>query len=278
MAAGTGRDHVTTSWSAEAIATYTGMSWRRAKEGIDNLRKAKVIVKQYGKKSRPRYRLRKPRKKLWIPMTFIFGAESETPPIARVRQIQDADTTFLAFSLYGAQDLVEHEGLPSTMLQRKYQSCALMASGECEVMGFSVKEKPSCLKGSYPIPYGDPWSHLTPLFDVGVIEWVPYLTEGDDGEFIHALSGDDLAIEVASHLASFGEYVRTYFGYGFKSEWIIPVRRHRKRVAVIDIARMRYRPPLTRMTRQWWFKHALTLDEYRQFYREKTELIQRVAA
>jgi hypothetical protein len=43
LACGTGRDNRTTLWSCEAIHNYTGMAWSRAKDAIENLRRAQLV-------------------------------------------------------------------------------------------------------------------------------------------------------------------------------------------------------------------------------------------
>jgi len=278
IAAGTGRDHITTHWSAKAVATYSGMSWRRAKAAIDKLRAIRLITKTEGSQTRPRYRLRKPREALWIPTTFIVSAEGETPPIARVRQMQDTETAFLALALYGEQNLIEHGGISPNLIWQKYERNHLMSWAECGLYGFTRSECMTCRRGQGPIPSINPWDHLGPLIDVGIIELVPYLSEGDDGELIHALAGDSLAAEVGSELAGFTEEVQTRYGYGFDCDWIIPVRRHMASVTMIDVARMRYRPPKTRMTRIWWSNHTAQLMSYLEFYVAKNAELTGVAA
>lgn len=278
MAAGTGRNHVTTAWSADAVARYSGMNWRRAKAAIEKLRSVRLITKVEGSKARPRYQLRKPRKQLWIPTTFIVGAEDETPPIARVRQMQDAETAFLALALYGEQNLIEHGGISSDVIWQKYERDHLMSWAECELYGFTRLDSMTCRPGRGPIPSKDPWDHLRPLFDVGIIESVPYLSEGDDGELMHALAGDALANQVGLELADFTEEVQTQIACGNDFDWIIPVRRHMASVTMIDVARMRYRPPKTRMTRIWWSNHAAQLESYLEFYEAKNAAMKRAAA
>ncbi|MEX0429995.1 hypothetical protein [Spiribacter insolitus] len=278
MAAGTGRNHVTTAWSAEAVAKYSGMNWRRAKEAIEKLRSVRLITKVEGSRARPRYRLRKPRKQLWIPTTFIVGARGETPPIARVRQMQDTKTAFLALALYGEQNLIEHGGISRNLIWREYERDHLVGWAECELYGFTCRDGMTCRPGRGPIPSKDPWDHLRPLIDVGIIELVPYLSEGDDGELIHALAGDALAAEVGSELADFTEEVQTRFSRGNDCDWIIPVRRHMASVTMIDVARMRYRPPKTRMTRIWRSNHVAQLESYLKFYEAKNAAMTGVAA
>jgi hypothetical protein len=58
LARGTARDNCTTSWSIDAIERYTGISRRRAKEAVSDL-KAAGLIDQLEAGTRPRYRLRK---------------------------------------------------------------------------------------------------------------------------------------------------------------------------------------------------------------------------
>ncbi|MFN9090212.1 MAG: hypothetical protein ACK5V0_01555, partial [Alphaproteobacteria bacterium] len=44
LACGTGRDSRTSTWSREAIRKYTGLTWRRARETVDGLKAAGLVV------------------------------------------------------------------------------------------------------------------------------------------------------------------------------------------------------------------------------------------
>lgn len=278
IAAGTDRHHVQSTWSAQAVAKYSGMNWRRASEAISALRAAKIITKTRGTKSRPRHHLRKPRKMIWIPTTLVVSANGETPPISRIRQTQQPDILQVGMKIYGAQNLIENGGLPPNMILHRYQPKTLMTWREFNVLGFRKDDRPSCLKGAGPIPASNPWPTIGPLFRVGLLEWVPHLAEGPEGELIHALNGDKLANEISHELAVFGDMVRDRTQQGDNCDWIIPVPRHIINATVIGIARTRYRPPKTRMTRAWWSQHEATMRFFRDTYRAQNRAMTRLAA
>ena len=78
LARGTGADNRTSTWSVQAIETYTSISRGRAQEALKSLRQAGLIqVLRQG--TRPKYRL--------VPAHQVLGCEGYRQPLDDVEQL-----------------------------------------------------------------------------------------------------------------------------------------------------------------------------------------------
>jgi hypothetical protein len=89
LACGTGRDNRTTAWSANAVQTYAGISWVRAKPAIERISSV-GLVQNVGKTQKPRYKLKIGDEGIWLPKSIIMPLAGEMPALHRIRQAQDA--------------------------------------------------------------------------------------------------------------------------------------------------------------------------------------------
>ena len=264
LAAGTGRDHSTTAWSAQAVEKYTGLRWRRAKKSIDSLYEHGFIENKSGPPKKPRYKLATPKEFIWLPKTFVVGATTEQPPLQRLRQIQDVNTMYLALWIYANQNLVEDWGISREWLRCDFISHELKTWSEWRIVGFKEKREASC---NLPDPWGAheeaPWHHMRKLIDCGLIEWTAALFEGPNGEPIHPLAHDDFST-LGDALNRFKEAAATLIDV-HEFDYVMPVPRHLRNVQLTQIARTRYRAP-TDLTRQWFAEYAQAEDTYAARY------------
>lgn len=221
---------------------------------------------------------------VWLPNALVLGAVNETSPVERVRQTTDAMCLRLLVDLYSEQNLRDDGGVSRKVIYQKHERTKVGERGEYVVWGFKTeglhyvswnsrvtdphhREPSAAEKQANPNanPGGDFFKRLTNLERLGVIEWTHYLCESEDAgaEIIHPLrwpvSGAprsqrelwDLEawITVAACDAGLrllgrpdGESVKGY---------LVPVLRHVERVAVMGVARLRYRPR-TRNTSAWF--------------------------
>ena len=273
---GTGRDNVTTSWSAEAVANYSGMSWRRAKTAIETLVSAGETT-QSGSRTRPKYKIHRSKKDedlIWLPNALVTAASDESPPIYRLRQTRELEVLQTFIELYGEQDLAGDGGIPRRLLYQNYERSKIMDMGQFVVYGFTRPEQIWC---RYDGPLarfrgrkeGTAWERLNAMQNLGLIEWVHYLAEDSehDAELIHALDGDEHAEEVAECLSMATECLPGGFDYEAELyDVVVPVIRHIERAAVVTVARLRYRPR-TSLTSAWYARHVESSREFADLYR-----------
>jgi hypothetical protein len=216
LARGSGRDNCSTSWSANAVAEHTGVSWTRAKEAILGLEKARLVDVTNGG-SRPRYRLRPwgeidlnasndPAEMIWLPNTLVTGAANESPPVELLRQTRDVLQLRLFVDLYHAQNLADDGGISRRTIYKRFERRSLGERGEHVVFAFWEDKKfcehvaitsVHCRNCSAPRPKkqcGSGWAEdffarFSCLERLGLVEWNAHLFEGDDedAEAIHPL-------------------------------------------------------------------------------------------
>lgn len=276
MARGTGKDNATTSWSAEAVFTHSGITWRRAKKAIDMLCEEKLVTRIA--RTPPRYKLAKPKDTddlIWLPNEIVTGAGNEIPPITRLRQTQEVEVLQLFVELYGEHELLGDGGLPRTLLYQHFEREKIMDWGPYSVYGFDRPQSRFC-KSTGPLARfrnrkdgeGSAWDRLGTLEQLGLIEWVDYLAESTDpdAELIHALSGDMHAEEVADTVSCLADELPGGYKYEAPNyEYVIPVIRHLEKAAVVGVARLRYRPKTSR-TAAWWGQHIEVCRRFVDLY------------
>jgi hypothetical protein len=133
MACGTGRGNRTTSWSANALHEYCGITWERAKAVIGDLIHDRFVRRAAGHSpAKPRYELlpfRKPEEvnedndsNIWLPNTIVTGTEKgETPPVQRLRSAGDVLTLRLFVEMYQVQNLRDDGGVSPRIIRDCYE-------------------------------------------------------------------------------------------------------------------------------------------------------------
>lgn len=305
LARGTGKDHRTTHWSAEAISTRTSITWRRAADAIKALEGPGLITRQKAG-SRPRYRLdlgghrnQKDVPLIWLPNTLVDGPSGGAAPIERVRQTGDLLTLRLLVDLYQHHAILDDLGVTRGAIYEPYTRHRVGAYAEFEVWGFAPKGHQTVVP-NHPIAHpfnitkhvdGDMvktkfdnerfWQSVRGLGTLGLIEWVPVLWEheGLDAEPIHALHWQSrieaerrlhaTALEAAQAMVTPGQM---QWAVDQGSTFAVPVLRHLTKVALIGIVRLTHRPH-TRITAAAFAEWSTKGAEYAERYRAIVERI-----
>lgn len=272
MASGTGKDNATTKWSAEAVSNHVGVRWSTAKEAINALLNLGIVTLKPGKSTRPSYKLSKDGDLIWLPRSLIEGAANEVPPITKVRQTQDVMMLRLLVELYSAQNLREDGGVRAEVYRKNYDRRQAGQQAAYTVWDFTgnggtttwseitrphrreVLTEKEREEGKNPAV--DFFARADRLIALGLIDWIPYLFEGEKGEPIHALAADGLPIEQELYEAatSAAERMLTEGQCERAQGVLVPVLAHIDKVQLIGLMRLRYRPH-TRLTAAWWAEH-----------------------
>lgn len=284
LARGTGRDNITTRWSAEAVAKHTGVSWRRAQDAIAELERAKLATNTKEAGQRPTRKLAFPNDVdtvLWLPNALVDGAGGAASPVARLRQTQNVDYLQAFIELYGLQDLAGDGGLPRSLIRTAFTREHVCDAGQFRVYGFQSKGVSTCnttgplarfksTTKEQPKDGWPSWQFLGALQRMGLLEAVDYLAEGEssDAELLHPLTGDAdaLAVRDAACFAMDGlpEWVSSRqerAGY----DYILPVIRDIPAPAVCGVYRLTFRPH-TKLTAAWWAQHKASCQRFASIY------------
>ncbi|MGK9047853.1 hypothetical protein KXR63_10840 [Stutzerimonas chloritidismutans] len=264
MARGTGRDNVTTAWSALSVFTYSGMARRRAQEAIEKLVGAGLAeVLQAGKK--PRYKLHRPSDDaslLWLPNQIISGAGDEIPPITKLRESGNLTLLQKFILLYGIQDLDNDGGLPRDVAWMHFQRELICPVGPFMLYGFNRinpranSAGPLADLGGIEDEDGNKgaWTVLTPMLDMGLLEWAYYMAESEkpDAELIYPAGpyGTEDAIDSLIYwLEETGGKGYAAIAQSFDRQGI--ALKHIKNATMVGLLRLHYRPKTGKTSR--WF-------------------------
>lgn len=283
MASGTGKDNATTRWSAEAVGNHAAVRWTAAKEAIEALCKAGLMSKG-GKPTRPVYKLKKEGELIWLPRTLVEGAANETPPVAKLRQTQDAMTFRLLVELYSAQNLREDGGISTKTVYISYERRKAGQQGAYTVWDFTGGGSMSvCWSEAVKAHHRevltpeekkqgknagiDFFRRFNTLIALGLIELVPYLYEGKDGEPIHPVAWNGLSMEKELYIAATAAAGRmlTPWQNAHIEGAAVPVLNHIAEAQLVGVARLRYRPQ-TGMTSAWLAQHCSICEGFTEKY------------
>ena len=276
VAAGTGGDNRTSSWSANAVQTYTGMRFENAKRALVELMSGKMMTRDpKSSRTRPRYLLQKPDHQIlvWMPKALVTGIDTERLPLERLRRSHSLPALRLLVRLYAVHDLKQEGGIPTKILFQNYTRQRIVEHGMNVVWAFSEDQS-----HRYRVPIFDglgdveTWDVLQLLIDLGLVYWVPYLFDADHehGEPIHPISD-----EVAEAIFDYGEAVGeaslpSVLHATAISDYVIPVERTTTDPHVIGIFQLRYLPhaaySLEGMNTRWH-----TSQNAVNFYRDLAE-------
>jgi hypothetical protein len=197
------------------------------------------------------------------------------PPVELVRQVQDVMTLRLLVDLYHAQNLRDDGGVSRGITRRAYGRFEVGRQAQYTVWGFRHENGSVTWTGpalchrretlteqevaSGKNPGVDYFRREGQLVDLGLVEWVPTLVEGEglEGEIIHpygmAGSGSlEDRLGSAAHEAAWSMLTDRQREWASERKlWLAPVPRHMAGVQMVGIARLRYRPK-TRKTAAWW--------------------------
>jgi hypothetical protein len=288
-----GPDNRTTAASRQAIEKYTSISRSRAGRSIEALIKAGLIEQTVAGK-RPRYFINPhvgevendPEQThdpewIWLPNELVTSAAGEPSPVERLRQTQDVMALRLLIDLYHAHNLREDEGVGRAVLWQHFKRVRVGEQGPFVVWGFhdasiliswndiTSPHKRTKLSDD-DLAAGTKQSvdlarRLELLERLGLMEWVPWLVEGEspEAELIHPLEGDlgALARDAALTMLTTGQQARA----ADQRLTLAPVLSHFTRVQLVGVARLRYRPK-TSATAAWWADYNGKCTRYREEY------------
>jgi hypothetical protein len=294
MARGTGGDNVTTRWSAEAVSQRLGVRWRTARDAIGALMEAKVASTTDENATRPTYKLEKAGSLIWLPNSIVDGVGDELAPVHKLRQMQDPMAVRLFGELYGSQNLREDGGISRDATYTAYERERIGQRGAQVVWLFKYKNQ-FVNWNNVTLPHRrtklskqeleegknagiDYFKRAKLLESAGLIEWVPYLFEGESGEPIHPLAwnGTDMEKELYAACTDAAQSLLTeeqltWLSLNRDGGFLVPVPAHIEQVTMIGIARLRYRPH-TKMTAAWWGEYGKTCSQFAATYRSISEL------
>ena len=285
LARGTGRDNITTRWSAEAVRVHAGIAWLRAKAAVELLDRNSELVSAITRKGdKPTRKLAIPKDvedRLWLPNALVTGAGNEMPPVAKLRQSQNLEHLQAFIELYGIQDLAGDGGLPRSLMRAPFNRDRICEQGPFIVYGFTRAKERICWHTGPLARFakrkdGDgsaAWSCLTALENMGLLESVNYLAESDspDAELLHPLTGDADATAVTDALLAFTESLpEVYQRVPENFDYVLPVPRHIGNPAVVGVSRLVYRPH-TKRTAAWYAQHRQACEAYARCYHALAE-------
>ena len=227
---------------------------------------------------------------VWLPNAVVEGAADEVPPLALLRQMQDVRRLRLFVALYDSSDLPNDGGVSRFSLRQNHTLTKVSERGASTIWGFgSGTSTTSTGELHKPFLTGklneerkdlgltDFWASLSALEDCGLLEFIPHVFESEkpEAEMLHAYPVKDGACEpwersvaLAAHAAG-----GVCIAVGQK-EWavqqarhLLPVPSHIANLAVIGIARLRYRPQ-TRMTAAWFARSKASSEAWLPIYQK----------
>jgi hypothetical protein len=229
---------------------------------------------------------------IWLPNTLIDGAAGEVPPIELIRQTRSLPALRLLAELYAPQFLPNFGGVPRDLLKVVFDRARVGEQGPFVVWGFRVKHTLAgpdlfrpYLTGQFTKrddgTHRDDgmatsfWPAIDTLTDLGLVERVGMLLDGDDNEaeIIHpcAMRGGEPA---ERELAAAADMVARVMVTEGQLSWaeqnnyhlLVPVRRHIANVTMVEVFRLRYRPH-TSATAAWFALMQQTTAQYLDHYR-----------
>lgn len=236
---------------------------------------------------------------VWLPNALIDGAANEVPPVELIRQTRSHAALRLLVELYSEQFLPNYGGVPRDLLKGVFDRAKVGEQGPFLVWGFRSKHMTADAKMCRPFYTGKLatkddgtrhdsswfesfWPAVHTLADIGLVEKVGMLLDGDDAEaeIIHpyAMRDGELAErELAAAASSVAGMMVTQAQLMWSQEngyHLVPVRKHIVNAAVVEVFRLKYRPH-TSATAAWY---AVMRDTVAKYLAEYQAMMKGVAA
>lgn len=270
LACGTGRDNSTTAWAANAVQTYAGISWVRAKPAIAQLIEA-GLVQNVSKTKKPRYKLKIGTERIWLPKSIIMSVAGEMPALHRIRQAQDVMLLRLFVELYYAQNLAADGGLSRNVYYHKFKKTVFAESGEFIFLGFDADSSwvswstdvtdvhrakvSEAEKAEGKNPGHVFFKRISTLIEMGLLEYsvCVFESDGDDAEILFPIHGPTAwereMLETGQTLAE--RLLTDWQVDQCPHKYLMPVFRHQGQAQAFGIYRLLHRPH-TALTAAWW--------------------------
>ena len=227
---------------------------------------------------------------IWLPNALIDGAAGEVPPIELIRQTRSLPALRLLVELYAAQFLPDHGGVSRELLKVVFERTKVGEQGPFVIWGFRSKHLLADPALFRPFLTGHRktqddgngrdaglddafWPAVDTLNDLGLVEKVGMVLDGDDAEaeVIHPFAMRDgepaerelarAANEAAAAMLTDGQLDWS----GEQGFHLVPVRRHIANATVIEVIRLKYRPH-TKATAAWYALMRQSTAEYLAHY------------
>jgi hypothetical protein len=225
----------------------------------------------------------------WLPNAIVDGAADESPPLRLLRQMQDVRRLQLFVAMYESHDLANDGGVSRTVLWQKHTLTKVGQQGASTIWAFDPQGQTFTSTGS-PLfttyvaglageageaAEKDFWEAIDALQAVRLFEFVPHIFESDkpEAELVHAYAvtaGESWEHDLASaaHEAGFNCLSPGQQQWAIDHDRLLfPLPRHIDKLAVIGIARLKYRPR-TRTTAAWLAKSTRQAEEFIPVYRQ----------
>jgi hypothetical protein len=271
IAAGSGRGNDKSKWSCHAITTYTSISRSRSKQAVDVLVENRLLTRRPGRNYRsPEYLIRRSKedKDIWLPISFVCGAENETPPLEKLRQTGDVGTLQLMLDIYAYCNVADEGGLPWDIVCSTFHAAEKIADhAEYTVWGF-VQEGTDTYRPNHPAvqPHKDSfWERLQRLLDLQLLSKSIVAFDGEQGavlfELTDVFSGESLLEDSAMALE---EILPECFHYRMQeNDIVIAVLKHVKEPVVRGLFVPAYRQH-TKLTKAGAAKATSRIEGYRK--------------
>jgi hypothetical protein len=228
---------------------------------------------------------------VWLPNALIDGAADEVPPVELIRQTRSLPALRLLVELYAAQFLPNFGGVPRKLLKVVFERAKIGEQGPFVVWGFTPKhsiadaglarsfftgeittrDNGRRLDAGWDAAF---WPAVHTLTDLGLVERVGMLLDGDDdeAEIIHpyAMRGGEPAekeLRLAAHSAALTMVTDGQRDWAEQNgyKWLIPVQRHIGNATLIEVYRLKC--PHTAATAAWYALMQQTTAQYLDHYR-----------
>jgi hypothetical protein len=228
---------------------------------------------------------------VWLPNALIDGASNEVPPVELIRQTRSLPALRLLIELYALQFLPNYGGVPRELVRVVFERAKVGQQGPFVVWGFRSKHMTT--DGGLARPFltgqfttrddgtrldagwdASFWPAVNTLTNLGLVERVGMLLDGDDNEaeIIHPypIRGGEPAereLAAAAELAAQAMLTEGQLVWSKEEGYhLVPVLKHIVNATVVEVFRLKYRPHTT-ATSAWFGLMQQTAAEYLDHYR-----------
>jgi hypothetical protein len=228
---------------------------------------------------------------VWLPNALIDGVAGEVPPVELIRQTRNQSALRLLIELYAVQFLPSFGGVRRDLLRVEFDRAKVGERGPFVVWGFRPKHT-TADRGLYSLfltghivtrddgTRSDTgmelsfWPAIHTLVDLGLVDRVGMLLDGDDdeSEIIHpyAIRGGEPAeheLAAAAQMAARAMLTEGQLNWSVEQDYhLVPVRKHIAKATVVEVFRLKYRPHTT-ATAAWFALMQQTTAEHLEYYR-----------